>query len=115
HGGRLNQMGKSVEKFASQHGLTIVRNVGGHGVGRSLHEEPGFIANFFDARDKRAFKENSVVAIEPIVSTGAQFLQEAADGWSLYHPKFLTAQSEHTVMVTNSKPFIFTKPTVDVA
>ncbi len=115
HGTPLNQMGKIVQKYVEQQGLTVVRNVGGHGVGKSLHEAPEFIANFFMGDDRRMFKENMVVAIEPIISTGATVLEDKGDGWTLYHPRFFTAQFEHTVMVTKNRPFIFTKPTIDVA
>ena len=115
HGKALNQMGKAVQEFATREGLTVVQNLGGHGVGRSLHEEPEFIANFFVKKDNRVFKKNSVVAIEPIISTGAEILVDKGDGWTLHHPEFFTAQFEHTVMVTNNQPFIFTKPTIGVA
>ncbi len=115
HGKALNQMGKAVETYASWHGLTVIQNLGGHGVGKSLHEDPEFIANFFVKKDKRVFEKNSVVAIEPIISTGAEILVDKGDGWTLHHPKFFTAQFEHTVMVTDGKPYVFTKPTVSVA
>lgn len=115
HGSPLSQMGKMVQEHAEKSGLTVVKNVGGHGVGRSLHESPEFIANFYDRHDRRVFKENSVVAIEPILSTGAEILEDKGDGWTLYHPDFFTAQFEHTVMVTRDRPYIFTRPTIDVA
>lgn len=115
HGSPLNQMGKEVQSHAEKSRLTVVRNVGGHGVGRSLHESPEFIANFYDQRDRRIFKENSVVAIEPILSTGAEILEDKGDGWTLYHPRYFTAQFEHTVMVTKDRPYIFTQPTINVA
>lgn len=114
HSSPLNQIGKVVQKHAEQSGLTVVRNVGGHGVGKSLHESPEFIANYYDSRDRRVFKENSVVAIEPILSTGAEILEDKGDGWTLHHPRFFTAQFEHTVMVTKDRPYIFTKPTIDL-
>lgn len=112
HDFALNQMGKAVEEFAHKEGLTVIENLGGHGVGLSLHEEPEFIANYYVKKDKRFFKENSVVAIEPIISTGANILIDKGDGWTLHDPNFFTAQSEHTVMVTKSQPYIFTKPTI---
>ncbi len=111
----LNQMGQAIEKFAHRENLTVIKNLGGHGVGRSLHEEPEFISNFYVKKDKRCFQKNHVVAIEPIISTGAEILVEAGDGWTLYDPQYFTAQFEHTVMVTEKKPYIFTKPTIDVA
>lgn len=115
HGSAFSQMGKVVQKHAEKSGLTVVRNVGGHGVGRSLHEAPDFIANFYNSNDRRIFKENLVVAIEPILSTGAEVLEDKGDGWTLYHPDFFTAQFEHTVMVTKGRPYIFTQPTIDIA
>lgn len=115
HGRAFNQMGLAVEKHALNSGLSVIRNLGGHGVGGTLHEEPEFIANYYDKRDRRKFQKNSVVAIEPILSTGAEVLDDLGDGWTLYHPRYFTAQFEHTVMVTEGKPYIFTKPTIDVA
>lgn len=115
HGKAFNKMGMAIQKYAEREGLTVIQNLGGHGVGHSLHEEPEFIANFFVKKDRRTFKKNSVVAIEPIISTGAEILVDKGDGWTLHHPDHFTAQFEHTVMVTNNQPFIFTKPTINVA
>lgn len=111
-GAPINQMGKAIQNHVEKLGLRVVRNVGGHGVGRSLHEEPGFIANFYDENDSRLFQQNSVLAIEPIISTGADYLKDKGDGWTLHHPKFYTAQFEHTVLVTKNKPYIFTRPSM---
>lgn len=61
HEAAINQMGKAVQDFAQREGLTVIENLGGHGVGKSLHEEPEFIANFFVKKDKRIFQANSVV------------------------------------------------------
>lgn len=107
----LKEMGRAIELFAAKQGLSVIQNLGGHGVGESLHEEPEFIANFYLKNEKRLFRENSVVAIEPIISTGAKVLLDKGDGWTLHHPNFFTAQFEHTVMVTQAKPYIFTQPT----
>lgn len=115
HGKPLNQMAKEIQTFVHKQGLSVIENLGGHGVGTSLHEEPEFIANFFVKNDKRVFQENSVVAIEPIISTGARVLVDKGDGWTLHHPDFFTAQFEHTVMVTKGRPFIFTKPSMSIA
>ena len=106
----IRSVGKKIEQIASDNNLTIIKNLGGHGVGRSLHEEPKFIPSYFDLNDKRKFKEKQVIAIEPFVSNGADWILEAKDGWTLYHSHFYTAQKEHTLMVTKKKPFIFTIP-----
>lgn len=110
-GSRLNRVGKAVEQFATSQNLTVIRNLGGHGVGQSLHEKPSFIGSFYDRRDKRTFKDKMVVAIEPFLSTGGKYVEEADDGWTLYHKDCYSVQKEHTIMVTKGKPHIFTQPT----
>lgn len=110
-GGKISALGKEVEKVADSFGFTIIENLGGHGVGRSLHEKPEFIASFFDEDDRRVFKENCIVAVEPFISNGGTWIRKAKDGWGLYHPKFYSAQKEHTIMITKDKPYIFTNPT----
>ena len=111
-GVKINRVGLAVEQYANKNKLTVIRDLGGHGVGRSLHEEPGFIGSFCDVNDKRVFNENTVVAIEPFLSNGAHHIEEASDGWTLYHNKFYSVQKEHTLMIRKGKPYIFTKPTM---
>ena len=62
--------------------LTVIENIGSHGVGRALHEEPGFIPGYFDPKDKRVLKENQVITIEPFLSTGARKVFDTGDGWT---------------------------------
>jgi methionyl aminopeptidase len=109
----FNRVGKAVEKVAQRNGYSVIRNLGGHGVGSALHEEPSFIAGHFDKRDKRSFKKNWVITIEPFLSTGALELFEQEDGWTLHDPAHYTAQFEHTLMVTDKEPVIFTLPTIN--
>src|SRR5690606_16892444 len=90
--GPINVIGREVEKVAHAHNLTIIKNLCGHGVGRSLHEEPNYIQSYVDKKDRRRFLENQVVAIEPFLSLGAQWVDEASDGWSLFHPHYYCAQ-----------------------
>lgn len=114
-GVKVNRVGLAVEQYAKRNKLTVIRDLGGHGVGNSLHEEPGFIGSFCDPSDKRIFSENLVVAIEPFLSNGAHHIDEAVDGWTLYHDKYYSVQKEHTLMIRKGKPFIFTKPTMSFA
>jgi len=105
----LNNIGKAIEKEAHRSKLTIIENLGSHGVGRALHEEPGFIPAYYDRKDKRVMKENQVITIEPFLSTGATKVFETGDGWTLATAKrFLTAQYEHTLVITKGKPLIMT-------
>ncbi|HEX4923573.1 MAG TPA: type I methionyl aminopeptidase [Bdellovibrionales bacterium] len=110
-GARLNRIGRAIETEASRNGFTVIENLGSHGVGRALHEEPGFIAGFYDKRDKRVLKKNQVITIEPFISSGARKVAENGDGWTLVtRPGVFTAQYEHTIVITEGLPLIMTLP-----
>lgn len=108
----ISHVGLKVEQYAQKNKLTVIRDLGGHGVGTGLHEEPSFIGSFYDPRDKRTFSEHLVVAIEPFLSNGAHHIDEADDGWTLFHKGFYSAQKEHTVMIRKGRPHVFTVPTM---
>lgn len=110
-GARINQIGRVIETEATAGGFTVIRNLGSHGVGRALHEEPGFIPGYFDKSDKRILKENQVITIEPFISTGAREVLDSGDGWTLVtKPGVFTAQFEHTIVITKGAPLIMTLP-----
>ena len=105
----INIIGKTIEKHARKTGFTVIRDLGSHGVGRALHEEPEFIAPFYDKSDKRILKEGMVITIEPFLSSGAETIRQDRDGWTLKTEKrFLSAQFEHTMVVTKNKPILIT-------
>lgn len=107
----INEIGKAIEGHAKKHKLTVIENIGSHGVGRALHEEPGFIPGYYDPKDKRILTENLVITIEPFLSTGARNVFDTGDGWTLAtNKKYLTAQYEHTMVITKGKPLIMTLP-----
>lgn len=108
----INRIGHAIETHALKNGLTVIENLGSHGVGRALHEEPGFIPGYYDAKDKRVLKENQVITIEPFLSTGAREVFDEGDGWTLAtSARYLTAQYEHTMVITKGAPLIMTLPT----
>ncbi len=110
-GAPLNRIGYAIETEATKSGLTVIENLGSHGVGRALHEEPGFIAGYYDKQDKRILKKNQVITIEPFISSGAREVVEKGDGWTLVtHPGVFTAQYEHTIVITEGMPLIMTLP-----
>lgn len=110
-GARVNRIGYAIETEAIKNGFTVIENLGSHGVGRALHEEPGFIAGYFDKKDRRVLKENQVITIEPFISSGAREVFENGDGWTLVaKPGIFTAQYEHTLVITKDKPLIMTLP-----
>ncbi len=105
----VNQIGKQIEKVARKHQLKIIKNLGSHGVGRALHEEPEFIAGFYDPSDRRILQEGQVITIEPFLSTITEEVLEAKDGWTLFGVKGnIAAQYEHTMIITKTGVIVVT-------
>ena len=98
-----------MQRVAKTYRLKTIKNLGGHGIGRSLHEEPDGIAGYFEPQDPRVLREGMVIAVEPFLSTKSTRVAEAADGWTLVGAKDnLSAQYEHTLIVTRSEPIVLT-------
>lgn len=105
----INGIGKSIQLVAKQKGFKIIKNLCGHGVGKSLHEDPKEIHGFYLREDKRLLKEGMVIAVEPFLSTKSQFVNEADDGWTLTGKTGnLSAQFEHSMVITKGKPILLT-------
>jgi methionyl aminopeptidase len=110
NGGQLSMIGKAIEKEARKHGFTVIKNLCGHGIGRSLHEPPHEILNYYNPFIKESLVEGMVLAIETFVSSGAEYVFQQPDGWTLKTPNgCLVAQFEHTVVITNGKPIVLTE------
>ena len=109
-GTRINQVGRLIEQKAKNNGFRVIENLCGHGVGRSLHEHPNEIPNYYDPRNRSTFTYGMVVAIETFVSTGARLGVDGGDGWTIVTPDgSRVAQYEHTVIVTDGAPIIVTE------
>ncbi|RYY57470.1 MAG: type I methionyl aminopeptidase [Chitinophagaceae bacterium] len=109
-GVKIAYIGHLMETEAKKHGFTVIKNLGGHGIGRSLHEQPEDLLNYKDRYDQRRFKKNSVVAIETFISTASTYATEGSDGWTMVGNKGgYMAQHEHTIVVTSGKPVILTE------
>ncbi len=105
----INLIGKAIEKIAKKYNLKIIENLGSHGVGKSLHEEPAFIPSYFDKNDRRILKEGQVITIEPFLSSKSRWVEEARDGWTLFtEAGSVSAQYEHSMIITKNKPIILT-------
>lgn len=101
----LNGLGLAVEKEARRHGYTTIRNLCGHGVGHTLHDEPDSIYNYHERKDKRILTPGLVLAIEPFVAFGDNYVEELDNGWTLVTPRRRqVVQFEHTVMVRENEP-----------
>lgn len=106
----INAIGAAIERTAKAYGFKVIENLGSHGVGRSLHEEPEHIAGYFDPSDRRTLKEGMVITIEPFLSTKSRFAAETSDGWTLACAiGNLSAQYEHTMIITEGAPIVVTQ------
>jgi len=108
-GVKIADIGHIMDMEAKKRGFKVIKNLGGHGVGRSLHEEPDEILNYKNRYDQRRFKKNSVVAVETFISTTSTYATELSDGWTMVGDKGgYMAQHEHTIVVTGGAPIILT-------
>jgi len=106
----LNVIGAAIEKVAKRYQFRVIENLASHGVGRALHEDPTQILGYHDAKDRRVLKEGMVITIEPFLSTKSRVVHEANDGWTLKGAVGnLSAQYEHTMIITKSVPIIVTQ------
>lgn len=109
-GVRVADIGFIIETEAKKRGYKVIKNLTGHGVGRSLHEEPHEIANYRDPFNLQRFRKNSVVAVETFISTASTIAETEADGWTLVGNKGgYVAQHEHTILITSGEPVILTE------
>lgn len=105
----LNGIGAAIERTAKRHRLRIIENLGSHGVGRALHEAPDHIPGYRAPRDRRVLSEGMVITIEPFLSTKSRQVSEAGDGWTLLAERgSLSAQYEHTMIITRGAPVVLT-------
>ncbi|GAB2953612.1 type I methionyl aminopeptidase [Hymenobacter coalescens] len=108
-GVRIADIGGLIEAEARKAGFRVIKNLVGHGVGRSLHEEPKEIPCYYDRHNLKRFKKNSVVAVETFISTRASLAHQLGDGWTLATKDgSFVAQHEHTLVVTDGQPLILT-------
>ena len=102
-------LGHFIESAGKRNGYSVIRNLAGHGVGRSLHEAPSEILNYRNRFNKSKFRRNSVVAIETFIATHSTLAVTTNDGWTMIGNKGgFMAQHEHTILVTDDKPIILT-------
>ncbi|HNW26271.1 MAG TPA: type I methionyl aminopeptidase [Candidatus Gastranaerophilaceae bacterium] len=107
HGNILDNVGGAIEDIAKREKLGIVRQYGGHGVGRSMHEEP-FVFNYRTC-DKTVLKSGMTIAIEPMLNLGGDAVEVLADKWTVQTvDKMPSAHFEHSILVTDDKPVILT-------
>jgi methionyl aminopeptidase len=108
-GTRIADIGHLIESLAKQKGYKVIKNLGGHGIGRALHETPHDLLNYKDRFDHRRFRKNEVVAIETFISTTSTIVETSNDGWTLIGNRGgFMAQHEHTIVITDGHPIVLT-------
>ncbi len=107
-GNVLDDVSSAIERVANREKYGIVRQYGGHGVGRKMHEDP-FLFNY-SVGDKTILKQGYVIAIEPMLNLGCDEVVVADDDWTVSTcDNKPSAHFEHTVMVTDDEPLIMTQ------
>lgn len=108
-GGRLSDISHAVEQVAREEGLSIVKEFVGHGVGRSMHEEPQ-IPNYGPPGRGPKLREGMTLAIEPMINGGNEQVEVLDDGWTvLTKDRRPSAHFEHTVLVRRGQAEILTR------
>jgi methionyl aminopeptidase len=109
-GKRVADISRAVQTYVESNGCNVVRDFVGHGVGRTMHEEPQ-IPNFVDGRGNQKLTVGMTLAIEPMVTAGLPGIKILKDGWTVVtQDGSLSAHFEHTVLVTEGEPEILTWP-----
>ena len=110
-GKRVADISRSVQKYVEANGFNVVREFVGHGVGRTMHEEPQ-IPNFVDGKATGPkLRPGMTIAIEPMVNAGLPAVKILNDGWTVVtQDGSLSAHFEHTVLITEGEPEILTCP-----
>ncbi|GAC1438247.1 MAG: type I methionyl aminopeptidase [Solirubrobacteraceae bacterium] len=107
-GSRLGDISHAIQEHVEADGLSVVRSLVGHGIGRSMHEDPQ-IPNYGDPGKGPLLEEGMVLAIEPMTTAGRQAVRVGTDGWAIYSQDgSLAAHFEFTVAVTAAGPRVLT-------
>ena len=113
-GGRLSDVSHAIEQTATEAGFSIVRDFVGHGIGRSMHEEPQ-IPNYGPPGRGPKLKAGMTLAIEPMINLGRAEVEVLADGWTVTtRDRLPSAHVEHTVAVLDGQAEILTRVPVAV-
>lgn len=109
-GVKIADIGYLIETEAKKYGFKVIKNLAGHGVGRSLHEAPSDILNYSVKTNRERFRKNTTVAIETFISTRSTIAVEQQDGWTLVGNKggYVT-QHEQTILITDKAPIVLTR------
>jgi methionyl aminopeptidase len=107
-GNRVNEIGREVEREVRRSGFSVIRELCGHGIGRTIHEAPS-VPNYEDGSANQRLTKGLVITVEPIIAAGAGATRTARDGWTeCTVDGELSAHFEHTLVITESEPILLT-------
>jgi len=107
-GNRVHEIGRAVEREVRASGFSVLRELCGHGVGRTIHEEPQ-VPNYHNPRQRSRLTEGLVITIEPIIAAGTGRAVLQGDRWTVRTGDgSLSAHYEHTVVITRPAPILVT-------
>jgi methionyl aminopeptidase len=107
-GFRVWEIGRAVEREVRRSGFSVIRDLAGHGIGRTIHEEPR-VPNFPDPGANQILTEGLVITVEPIIAAGSGRTFVAADKWTIVTAdRRASAHYEHTLMITKGAPMLLT-------
>jgi methionyl aminopeptidase len=109
-GNHVSDISRAIQRCVESNGFSVVREFVGHGVGRTMHEEPQ-VPNFVDGKSSPKLRPGMTLAIEPMVNAGSPAVKLLKDGWTVVTQDGKpSAHFEHTVLITESEPEIMTCP-----
>lgn len=104
----VRDVGRAISEEVTRCGFSVIPELGGHGIGRTIHETPS-VPNYADPRQDDVLTEGLVVTIEPIICSGAGDVVEAPDRWTIRtRDGSLAAHHEHTLVITRRHPVLLT-------
>ena len=107
-GFRVFEIGRAVEREVRREGFSVIRDLGGHGIGRTIHEAPR-VPNYPDPQASQVLTEGMVITIEPIIAAGTGRAILADDGWTVRTADHkASAHYEHTLVITKGAPILLT-------
>jgi methionyl aminopeptidase len=107
-GAPVRAISEAVASEAAARGVAVLEDLGGHGIGRTIHEPPS-VPNTPDATSADRLHEGLVITVEPILGAGGPGIRAGGDGWTIKTADgALAAHTEHTIVVTGGRPLVLT-------
>ena len=107
-GFRVWEIGLVIEREVRRNGFSVIRDLGGHGIGRTIHEQPR-VPNYPDPAANQVLTEGLVITVEPIIAAGSGRSFVDVDGWTIKtSDRKPSAHYEHTIVITKHEPILLT-------